>query len=103
MLFLSKRQLDITELYFDMGKPSRKSAEKSVKVVKNKKDVGSPKTIANMTGSKKLNGPKPSGKQRHRGLGKAGAKRLGQMLRKAIQQKEGVKGNSNKPLPSKFY
>lgn len=85
----------------DMPKPSRESAEKGVKVVKDKIDMQSGEGMANTTGSKKLDGSKPSsGKQRHRGLGKAGAKRLGQMLRKAIQQKEGVKGHGNKPLPS---
>lgn len=86
-----------------MAKPNTDSAEKGIKVVKDKVNMGSFNTTANTTGSKKLNGPKPcSGKQRHRGLGKAGAKRLGQMLRKAIQQKEGIKGNGNKPLPSKY-
>ncbi|KAL2084097.1 hypothetical protein ACEWY4_019615 [Coilia grayii] len=51
--------------------------------------------------SQGLSATKPRfGKQKvYRGLGKAGAKRLGQMLRKAIQQREGEQGNGNKPLP----
>lgn len=36
----------------------------------------------------------------NRGLGKAGAKRLGQLLRKAIQEREGAQGN--KKLPSSY-
>lgn len=35
-----------------------------------------------------------------RGLGKAGARRLGQLLKRAIQEKKNVTGNEKVPLPS---
>ncbi|KAG5270796.1 hypothetical protein AALO_G00172400 [Alosa alosa] len=80
-----------------MAKPSRGTGERGVKVLKNKIDMGPRETKANSTGSKSDMKPRSGRQMGHRGLGKAGAKRLGQMLKKAIQQKEGVQGNKDLP------
>ena len=77
-------------------KPKQKSAKQSVNT------PAKPQVKSSVQSPWLAKQPKTVKSPGGRGLGKAGARRLGQLLKRAIQEKTNVTGKEKEPLPCKY-